>query len=280
MIALPVHLHQPRLKVGADLGEDMPQFLNRLAVEHTAAVFGDEDQMDMHCKDAVSTVPNFLEVRHRPNHNGTLERGKGSNSSCCRTVNSNGRRAVRLVAPVRSTTRRWLSSKSATRRKRSSPASNWTSCWCSGSKKRHGWHNPHATHYNKPSWTSTVLIPTFSRSEPSSRSFTRRACGIHSESPTRSASNWTKSTAAFRCQRSVGCVIATAVRCSARFAVSPSAYRLASGWSASARCAKSSRDCSLRDRRSVWMGESLASIPCPTVSTKSSCSRLEGCCRS
>ena len=52
----------------------MPQFLNRLAVEHTAAVFGDEDQMDMHCKDAVSTVPNALEMRHRPNHNGTLER--------------------------------------------------------------------------------------------------------------------------------------------------------------------------------------------------------------
>src|SRR6266403_830206 len=74
MIALPVHLHQPRLKVGADLGEDMPQFLNRLAVEHTAAVFGDEDQMDMHCKDAVSTVPNVLEMRHRPNHNGSMER--------------------------------------------------------------------------------------------------------------------------------------------------------------------------------------------------------------
>src|SRR6266478_2817844 len=46
-----------------------------------------------------------------------------------------------------------------------------------------------ATHYNKPSWTSTVPMPTFSRSEPSSRSFTRRACGIHSGSPTRSASN-------------------------------------------------------------------------------------------
>jgi len=30
--------------------------------------------MDMHCKDAVSTVPNVLEMRHRPNHNGSLER--------------------------------------------------------------------------------------------------------------------------------------------------------------------------------------------------------------
>ena len=74
VIALPVHLHQHRLKVGADLGEDRSQFLNRLAVEHTAAVFRDEDQMDVHCKDAVSTVPNVLEIRHRPNHNGSLER--------------------------------------------------------------------------------------------------------------------------------------------------------------------------------------------------------------
>jgi hypothetical protein len=38
----------------------MPQFLNRLAVEHTAAVLSDEDQMDVHSKDAVSTVPNVL----------------------------------------------------------------------------------------------------------------------------------------------------------------------------------------------------------------------------
>jgi len=62
MIALPVDLDQPRLKVGADLGEEMPQFLDRLAVEHTAAGLSDEDQMDVHCKDAVSTVPNILEV--------------------------------------------------------------------------------------------------------------------------------------------------------------------------------------------------------------------------
>jgi hypothetical protein len=40
----------------------MPQFLDRLAVEHTAAGLSDEDQMDVHCKDAVSTVPNILEV--------------------------------------------------------------------------------------------------------------------------------------------------------------------------------------------------------------------------
>jgi hypothetical protein len=60
VIALPADLDQHRLKVGADLGEDMLQFLNRLAVEHTAAVLSDEDQMDVHGKDAVSTVPNVL----------------------------------------------------------------------------------------------------------------------------------------------------------------------------------------------------------------------------
>jgi len=104
-------------------------------------------------------------------------------------------------------------------KKEKPPASNWTRCWCRGSRKRPGLQKPHATHYNKPSWTSSVRMPTFSRSEPSSRRFPRRACGTDSESPTQSASNETKSTAAFSCQRSVGCVIATAVRCSARFAV-------------------------------------------------------------
>jgi hypothetical protein len=60
VIAGTVDLRQHRLKVGADLGEDMPQFLNRRAVEDTAAVFSYEDQMDVHCKNAVSTVPKVL----------------------------------------------------------------------------------------------------------------------------------------------------------------------------------------------------------------------------
>jgi hypothetical protein len=48
VVALTVQLHQHRRKVAADLGEDMPETLNSLAVEEAATVFGHEDQMDVH----------------------------------------------------------------------------------------------------------------------------------------------------------------------------------------------------------------------------------------
>jgi hypothetical protein len=65
VIAGTVDLRQQRLKVGADLGEDLPQFLNGLAVEDTAAVFGHKDQMNVHCKNAVSAFPKVLAFVHR-----------------------------------------------------------------------------------------------------------------------------------------------------------------------------------------------------------------------
>jgi hypothetical protein len=43
MVAIPVQLHQHGLKVGADLGEDMPETLNSFAVEEAATVFGHKD---------------------------------------------------------------------------------------------------------------------------------------------------------------------------------------------------------------------------------------------
>jgi hypothetical protein len=60
LVALTVHLHQHSLKVGADLGEDMPETLNRFDVKPAATVFGQEDQMDVHCKNAVSSVSQVL----------------------------------------------------------------------------------------------------------------------------------------------------------------------------------------------------------------------------
>jgi len=74
VIALTVQVHQHGLKVGADLGKDMLQFLNSLAVEDTAAVFGHEDQMNMHRKHTVSTMPKVLAFLHRPDHNPSMER--------------------------------------------------------------------------------------------------------------------------------------------------------------------------------------------------------------
>ena len=52
----------------------MLQFPNSLAVEDTAAVFGHEDQMNMHRKHAVSTMPKVLAFVHRPDHNPSMER--------------------------------------------------------------------------------------------------------------------------------------------------------------------------------------------------------------
>jgi Protein of unknown function (DUF3443) len=56
VVVLAVQLHQLGRKVGADLGEDMPECLDSLAINEASAVFGHEDQMNMHCKHTVSTV--------------------------------------------------------------------------------------------------------------------------------------------------------------------------------------------------------------------------------
>jgi hypothetical protein len=60
LVAFTVHLHQHSLKVSADLAEDMPETLNRFAVEHAATALGHEDRMDVHCKKAVSSVSQIL----------------------------------------------------------------------------------------------------------------------------------------------------------------------------------------------------------------------------
>lgn len=68
VIACAVHLYQLSLKVRANFGEDMPKCVNRLAVQNAAAVFGQEDQMDVHGEDAVSTVPKVPAFVHRPEY--------------------------------------------------------------------------------------------------------------------------------------------------------------------------------------------------------------------
>jgi putative transposase len=66
VIARAVQLHQLCFESGADLGENMSQLFNGLAVENAAAVFGHEDQMDMHSEHAMPTVSQIVDVRHRP----------------------------------------------------------------------------------------------------------------------------------------------------------------------------------------------------------------------
>ena len=52
----------------------MPEALHSFAVKQAAAVFGHEDQMDMHGKSAVSAVSQLLVFIHGPDHNATMER--------------------------------------------------------------------------------------------------------------------------------------------------------------------------------------------------------------
>lgn len=74
MIVLAVHLHQSRLEVAADLGEHGAQAVYGVAIEDVAAVFGHEDQMDVHQEDAVPAVSNGLQVAHRPTIVGDMKR--------------------------------------------------------------------------------------------------------------------------------------------------------------------------------------------------------------
>ena len=56
VVVFSVHLYQSRFKVCTDLGKYHSKAFNGFAIEHSIAVFRDEDQMDVHCEDTVSTV--------------------------------------------------------------------------------------------------------------------------------------------------------------------------------------------------------------------------------
>jgi putative transposase len=68
MIVLAVHLDQNGIEVGADLGEDCPQAGDGFAIEDLAAVLRYKDQMDVHLKNAMPTMPNVVVYVHRPNY--------------------------------------------------------------------------------------------------------------------------------------------------------------------------------------------------------------------
>jgi putative transposase len=74
VIAFALQLHQLRFKVRADLGENMSELLNRLAVEVATTVFGHKDQMNMHSGHTMSAVSKVVNVYHRPEHAGTMLR--------------------------------------------------------------------------------------------------------------------------------------------------------------------------------------------------------------
>ncbi len=56
VVVFSVHLYQSRFKVCTDLGKYHSKAFNGLAIEHPIAIFSDEDQMDVHCENTMSTV--------------------------------------------------------------------------------------------------------------------------------------------------------------------------------------------------------------------------------
>ncbi len=60
MIVLTVHFDQFCLEVSADPGEDGTKSPDGAAIEHIAAIFRHKDQMNMHLKDAMSSMSNSL----------------------------------------------------------------------------------------------------------------------------------------------------------------------------------------------------------------------------
>jgi putative transposase len=66
MVGFPIHFDQLGFKALADLNEHVSEPLDGVSVENLLAVFGDEDQVHMHCEHAMSTVPNIACNHHRP----------------------------------------------------------------------------------------------------------------------------------------------------------------------------------------------------------------------
>ncbi len=66
MIVLSIEFHQLRLKVGTHAGEDFLKVVQNGFCEHPAAIFSHKDQMNVHIKNTVPTVPDV--IAHGPEY--------------------------------------------------------------------------------------------------------------------------------------------------------------------------------------------------------------------
>jgi hypothetical protein len=65
VIILSIHLDQFSPEILAHVGEDHAEIGKRCLREHAPAIFCDEDQMDVHRKNAVSSFPVAIVICHR-----------------------------------------------------------------------------------------------------------------------------------------------------------------------------------------------------------------------
>ena len=69
MIVFAVHFNKGSLKIIANIREDISQAIKSIPVKYTFSILGNKDKMNMHLKNAVSSMSNFLAHIHRPKYN-------------------------------------------------------------------------------------------------------------------------------------------------------------------------------------------------------------------
>jgi putative transposase len=69
MVFFAIHLDQSGLEFLADTCKEMAQLVQSCAVENHTTILGDEDQMYMQIKYAVSAMSDLVVLWHRPNYN-------------------------------------------------------------------------------------------------------------------------------------------------------------------------------------------------------------------
>ena len=66
MIVSTVHFNKGSLKIIANIREDIAQAIESIPVKYASSILGNKDKVNMHLKNAVSSMPNFLAYIHRP----------------------------------------------------------------------------------------------------------------------------------------------------------------------------------------------------------------------
>jgi len=66
VVVFSVHLDKFSLKVRANPGEQYTKSVDGVSVKYSGSILCDEDQMDVHCEDAVCLPVEILTLCHRP----------------------------------------------------------------------------------------------------------------------------------------------------------------------------------------------------------------------
>lgn len=66
VVVFTVHFHQGRFEIRTDPKEYVSEPFQRIVVEYSVSVLGNKDQVNVHGKNTVPSLPNLLISVHRP----------------------------------------------------------------------------------------------------------------------------------------------------------------------------------------------------------------------